>query len=114
MPLYYCRQQIEQVFDVGKNYADLLPLRVASEEAFRGHLFLTFVVTVVLKLLQNALVGSSVFPLSLFLVLRNQKCKVYGDKVVTQEVFKKAGECYGLFGMSVLFLFCVDRFWICG
>ena len=100
LPLYYTRQQIEQVFDIGKNYADLLPLRVASEEAFRGHLFLTFVVTVVFKLLQDALRGSAVSPLSLFFVLRNQKCKVYDTRVITQEVFKKANDCYRLFGMK--------------
>ena len=35
---YYARQRIEQVFDVGKNYASLLPLRVHSEKAPRGHL----------------------------------------------------------------------------
>jgi hypothetical protein len=34
LPLYYTRQQIEQIFDIGKNYADLLPLRVQSEDTF--------------------------------------------------------------------------------
>ena len=100
LPLYYTRQQIEQVFDLGKNYADLLPLRVASEETFRGHLFLSFVATVVLKMLQNALKLSSVSSSSLFLVLRNQKCKVYRDKVIAQEVVKKANEYYSLFDMK--------------
>jgi hypothetical protein len=47
MPLYYTRQTIEQVFDIGKNYADLLPLRVHNEETFRGHLMLSFIATVV-------------------------------------------------------------------
>ena len=36
LPLYYTRQQIEQVFDISKNYAEILPLRVHSEETFRG------------------------------------------------------------------------------
>lgn len=40
LPLYYTRQQIEQVFDIGKNNADLLPLRLQNEDAFRGHLML--------------------------------------------------------------------------
>jgi hypothetical protein len=100
LPLYYSRQQIEQVFDLGKNYADLLPLRVQSEETFRGHLFLSFVVMVVLKKLQDSLRLSSVSPLSLFLFLRNQKCKVYSDKVITQEAVKKANDCYRLFDME--------------
>ena len=32
LPLYYTRQQIEQVLDLGKNNADLLPLRVQNED----------------------------------------------------------------------------------
>ena len=33
---YYMRVQIEQIFDIAKNYTNLLPLRVQSEETFRG------------------------------------------------------------------------------
>jgi len=100
LPLYYTRQQIEQVFDIGKNYADMLPLRVRTQETFRGHLLLTFIVTVVLKKLQDALKRSAMTPLSLLLNLRNQKCKVYNDKVITQEAFKKANDCYKLFDIK--------------
>jgi hypothetical protein len=99
LPLYYTRQQIEQIFDIGKNYADMLPLRVQTEETFRGHLLLTFIVTIVMKKLQDALKKSTITPMSLFLNLRNQKCKVYDDKVITQEAFKKAHDCYKLFNM---------------
>jgi hypothetical protein len=53
LPLYYTRQQIEQVFDLGKNNADLLPLRVQNEDTFRGHLMLTFLATVLLQKLQK-------------------------------------------------------------
>lgn len=97
LPLYYTRQQIEQVFDIGKNYAEMLPLRVQSEETFRGHLLLTFIVTVVLKQLQESLLKTNYNPTSLFLNLRNQKCKVFSNKVVTGEAFKKANDIYKLF-----------------
>jgi len=97
LPLYYMRQQVEQVFDIGKNYADMLPVRVHSEETFRGHLLLTFITTVVIKHLQDALVKSSITPISLLLNLRNQKCKVFGDKIITHEAFKKANDCYKFF-----------------
>jgi transposase len=100
LPLYYTRQQVEQVFDIGKNYADMLPLRVQNEDTFRGHLLLTFIVTVVMKKLQDALKKTAITPLSLFFNLRNQKCKVYDDKVITQEAFKKANDCYKLFGVK--------------
>ena len=97
LPLYYTRQQIEQIFDIGKNYADMLPLRVQTEETFRGHLLLTFIVTVVLKHLQDALLKTTFNPISVFLNLRNQKCKVFADKIVTNEAFKKANDVYKLF-----------------
>jgi transposase len=94
LPLYYTRQQIEQIFDIGKNYADLLPLRVQNEDTFRGHLILTFIATIIFKKLQDALKKTVITPQSLFFTLRNQKCKVYDDKVITQEAFKKANDCY--------------------
>jgi hypothetical protein len=97
LPLYYTRQQIEQVFDIGKNYAEMLPLRVQTEETFRGHLLLTFIVTVLMKQLQDALLKTAYNPISALLNLRNQKCKVFADKVVTQEAFKKANDIYKLF-----------------
>jgi hypothetical protein len=97
LPTYYTRQQIEEIFDIGKNYADMLPLRVQTEETFRGHLVLTFIATVIVKLIQEHLKQTQYNPISLFLNLRNQKCKVYEDIVITQEPFKKINDCYKLF-----------------
>lgn len=100
LPLYYTRQQIEQVFDIGKNYADLLPLRVQNENTFRGHLLLTFIATTVIKLIQDELKSTSITPDSMFLNLRNQKCKVYVRKIVPQEAFKKVNDCYKIFKVT--------------
>jgi len=100
LPLYYTRQQIEQIFDIGKNYAEMLPLRVHTEETFRGHLLLTFIVTVVMKLIQDRIKRTQITPISLFLNLRNQKCKIYDDKVITCETFKKVNDCYKAFGIT--------------
>jgi transposase len=97
LPLYYTRQQIEMVFDIGKNYAGMLPVRVHSEDTFRGHLLLTFIATVVIKQMQGDLKNSAITPISLFLDLRNHKCKVYEDKIITQEAFKKANDIYKKF-----------------
>jgi hypothetical protein len=100
LPTYYTRQQIEQVFDIGKNYADMLPLRVQTEDTFRGHLLLTFIASALIKKLQDRLRSSSYNPISLFANLRNQKCKVYEEIIITQEAFKKANDCYKLFGIE--------------
>ncbi len=97
LPLYYSRQQIEQIFDIGKNYAEMLPLRVQSEETFRGHLLLTFMTTVFYKLVQDRLKPTELTPESMFLNLRNHKCKVYDRAVIPQEVFKKANDSYKIF-----------------
>ena len=100
LPAYYSRQQIEQVFDIGKNYADFLPVRVQTAEAFRGHLLLTFMATVAVKLIQDKLKGSPYNPISMLLNMRNQKCKVFENAVIPQEAYKKANDCYKLLGVE--------------
>jgi CDP-diacylglycerol pyrophosphatase len=78
----------------------MLPLRVQTKETLRGHLMITCVTTVVLKKIQDVLktIYTSLTPL--FLNLRNHKCTVYHDKVITQEAFKKANDSYKLFGIK--------------
>jgi transposase len=100
LPTYYIRQQIEQIFDIGKNYAEMLPLRVQNEDTFRGHLLMTFIASVILKKIQDALSNSKYNPISLFMNLRNQKCKVYDDLIITQEPVRKVNECYKLFKIT--------------
>ena len=105
LPLYYTRQQIEQVFDVGKNDADLLPIRVQTEETFRGHLMLTFLATVVLQKLQRDIIQKrkkkdKINPEGALMVLRNQKCKVYKNAIVPQEAVKCINDIYRLLGME--------------
>jgi hypothetical protein len=104
LPLYYTRQQIEQVFDVGKNGADLLPIRIQTEETFRGHLMLTFLATVVLQKLQRDIIKKSrkkdkINPEGATIVLRNQKCKVFDEVIVPQEAIKSVNDVYRLFGI---------------
>lgn len=97
LPAYYTRQQIEQVFDIGKNYADMLPLRVQNEDTFRGHLLITFMATVILKMIQDKLLKTKYNPISMFMNLRNQKCKVFDDTIIPTEATKKMNDCYKLF-----------------
>ena len=97
LPTYYTRQQIEQVFDIGKNYADMLPLRVQTEKTFRGHLLLTFISCVILKMIQDKLLKTKYNPISLFMNLRNQKCKVYEDEIIPTEATKIMNNCYKVF-----------------
>ena len=100
LPTYYTRQQIEQIFDIGKNYADMLPLRVQNEDTFRGHLLLTFISCIILKMIQDKLLKTKYNPVSMFMNLRNQKCKVYGNEIIPTEATKKMNDCYKLFGIQ--------------
>jgi len=105
LPLYYTRQQIEQVFDVSKNNADVIPIRVQNEKTFRGHLMLTFLATVVIQKLQRDILSkrdkkSKVNPEGAFLSLRNQKCKVFDKEIVPQEAMKTHNDVYRLFGIK--------------
>jgi hypothetical protein len=100
LPTYYTRQQIEQIFDIGKNYVGLLPLRVQNESTFRGHLLITFISSIIMKKIQSYMSDTVYNPFSLFMNLRNQKCKVYDNLVIAQEAFKKANDCYKIFDIT--------------
>lgn len=107
LPMYYTRQQVEQVFDISKNYADLLPIRVQSEQAFAGHLLVCFMATVIMQKLQQELLkrrskkAKSLNPESILDYLRNQKCKVYKDYAIPQEPRKEVNAIYDIFKVSV-------------
>jgi hypothetical protein len=94
MPLYYTRQTIEQVFDISKNYADLLPLRVHNEDTFRGHLMLSFIATIACLSINRLLKDTAFNAEGAFLILSNQKCKVFDDRILPKEANKKMNEIY--------------------
>lgn len=92
LPLYYTRQAIEQVFDIGKNNVELLPLRVHGIECFRGHLLLSFMTSAAYILVNKALKQSEVCAIGAYRILRNMKCKVYDTKIIVQEANKKMND----------------------
>jgi hypothetical protein len=85
LPLYYERQAIEQVFDFTKNNADLIPLRVHSEETFRGHLLLSFLASTAYIVANNLLDGSDNCAMTAFHLFRNLKCKVFDSCSIVLE-----------------------------
>lgn len=107
LPMYYTRQQVEQVFDITKNYADLLPIRVQSEQAFAGHLLICFMATAIMQKLQQDLLkrrskkAGLLNAESIMIYLRNQKCKVYKDYAIPQEPRKEVNAIYDIFKLQV-------------
>jgi hypothetical protein len=93
LPLYYSRQSIEQVFDIGKNCVDLLPLRTHTEETFRGHLMLSFLATAIYILIGKQFSGTNICPLGAFHLMRELKVKIFENKeFIVQEPNKKMNE----------------------
>jgi len=92
LPLYYTRQAIEQVFDIGKNNADLLPLRVHGIESFRGHLLLSFLASAAYVMMNKILKKADFCAVGAYRILRNMKCKVFDSKIIVQEANKKMND----------------------
>ena len=97
---YYVRQEVEQIFDVAKNEAGLLPLAVHDEKHLRGHLLVTFIAVITAKLMQDALKDSSFSLRGALMALRNQKCKVFAKNAVMQERTKEMKEIAKLLGIA--------------
>jgi hypothetical protein len=79
LPLYYTRQSIEQIFDIGKNNADLLPLRTHTIETCRGHLMASFlsIASYVLTIKQFKTLNMS--PISIYHKMKNLRIKFYNN-----------------------------------
>lgn len=107
LPVYYTRQQVEQTFDVGKNYASLLPVRIQSEENLRGHLLITFIGTMIVRRIQLSLLKNEdkrtrkLNAVSLFQNLGYQHCSVFKDKIIVHEADSKANQGYKIFKIEV-------------
>lgn len=110
LPVYYTRQEVEQTFDVAKNDASLLPLRIQSEENLRGHLLLVFIATAIRKLIEKTLNDPSTKGMpkkgrklntgSLLQNLGYQHAKVFADEIIPQEANSKANLGYRVFGIE--------------
>ena len=100
LPAYYQRQAAEQVFDYAKNYTKMLPLRTHTVETFQGHLLLSYMATCAIKLVQMRMREASLTLGSRFQGLRNQKCRVYKGRIVTDVPQRFARESYAALGVE--------------
>ena len=92
------RQRIEQAFDVGKNYASLLPLRVHPEETPGGHLLPAFRATALLCRPRPGMPAKATPMPQALAAARNQKREACGSKAVTCEPTSSANEPCGAIG----------------
>jgi len=102
LPLYYTRQTVEQVFDVCKNNIKMLPLRVHSEETFRGHILLSFMAVSLYLALNHRFKGHKTFTAQNALMeMRNLKCKVYDKHLLVKEPTKDMKQIAKLVGIKI-------------
>jgi len=91
VPAYYVRQTAEKLFGFSKDDLNLLPLRIHTEEALRGFLFMQFVTLIAFVHIKNKL-GKEHNVEEILLKLRNLKCKVYDDEIIICEPNKQQKE----------------------
>ncbi len=97
---YYTRDQIEKIFEICKQDSKLLPLNVESEESFRGHLMMTFMVTAMVKLMSDHIASSGLTPETAFMNLHEQHAIVYDDELITCEPQKQMNDAYKAFKVT--------------
>ena len=97
---YYIRQDIEQVFDLAKNYASLTPLNVEKESTFRGHLLMTFMATYILQKLQNEIKTYKYSIKDILYKMQTQKVKIFDTVAIPQEPVKDHNDIYRLLGVK--------------
>ncbi|MBR5088048.1 MAG: transposase [Ruminiclostridium sp.] len=97
LPLYYMRDQVEKIFELCKQEGKILPINVENENTFRGHLMMTFMATVVLKMMSKVLKKTSMTTESMFMNLHEHHAVVYEKELITQEPVKKMNDAYNVF-----------------
>ena len=97
LSLYYMRDQIEKIFELCKQEGKILPINVESEATLRGHLMMTFIATVILKMMTDKLRNTALTTESMFMNLHEQHAIVYDKEFVTTEPVKKMNDAYKVF-----------------
>ena len=92
LPLYYTRDQVEKVFEITKQYANGIPLYCQTEDTFKGHLLLTFIATIILKLLSNALYKTGFSAMDTLITVHDFQCLLYDDEVLTNDAQKEIAD----------------------
>jgi hypothetical protein len=101
LPCYYQRQDAEQIFDFAKNYTRLLPMRVRTDATLAGHMLMSFLATIIVKMIQLRLKTQDMYLGSRLVTLRNLKCIVYTNRIVTDHPQKVVNDSFTSFKLKV-------------
>lgn len=96
--MYYTRNQIEEIFGICKgDSGKLLPINVDTEKAFRGHLLISFITSIILLLLREKLSALNMTVESALTELSHHQGLVYSDAIVPSLTAKEMNAIYNLF-----------------
>lgn len=98
--VYYTRQLVEQYYDISKGLSRLTPLRVHNEQRMLGHLLLSQIAATINLYIQKEMHTSFNDSEEMFMGLRNQKCIVYANRIVTNEGQSGATQYYNKFKIN--------------
>jgi hypothetical protein len=104
LPLYYHRQTIEQVFDIGKTYCGLLPLRGHFEKTLRGILLNSFISTFIYSFISNKLSDSIYSAHSALIYMNNLMIKIYNSITLVEEITKQQSDIFNLLKLDNPFI----------
>lgn len=100
LSLYYTRNQVEEMFRIGKGEGKMVPLDIHHEDTLRGHLIMTLLSTTILKILQDRLLKTKLSTSEVFSVLSHQGALVYPNSLITSEPVKKMNDIYKHFKLK--------------
>jgi len=101
LPLYYTRNQVEDIFKLCKGSCKILPINIQNEATLRGHLLITFITTVIMKMLSDSLKDTKITTAMLFMALDQHRAKIYESKIIVNEATKIMNYAYRKFKMNV-------------
>ena len=101
LPLYYTRNQVEDIFKLCKGNCKILPINIQNENTLRGHLLITFAATVIMKMLSDQLSETNLTTEMLIMALDQHRAKLYETKIIVNEATKIMNYIYSKFKIKV-------------
>ena len=98
--LYYTRDQVEKIFEICKQNGNILPIRIETEEALRGHLMLSFIATVVVKLMRDTLANTKYHIDFALWLLGTLSVIMRNNLLIVSDVDKKIREVFEAFAIE--------------
>lgn len=105
---YYTRQEIEQAFDLSKNYTNMLPIAIHTEETFRGHMMLAFLSTIFVKALMQKFEQQKCTYKPTMQNLSMHSCSIYPKRIITGEPNALARRAYKAVGIDYPVTACIE------